>query len=174
MLASSFGSVSSSLRRTSANDRSDEIFTCSTAMVRDARIAGAVGWVMCAPCLEAGVGVTIRDCESPARGPNLSLSRPAYHGSPVRPSGSFGASVLHLFQRLALRLAYGSPDEQQGEQRGSRVHSVGAGEAGPHQQRQERERDGEVGHPVGGPRDNASPVPTLSTAARSRRWLAAQ
>ena len=48
----------------------------------------------------------------------MSLSRPAYHGSPVRPSGSFGASVLHLLQRLALRLAYGGPDEQQGEQRG--------------------------------------------------------
>jgi glucokinase len=28
---------------------------------------------MCAPCLEAGVGVTVRDCESPAREPNRSL-----------------------------------------------------------------------------------------------------
>src|SRR5262245_61676222 len=48
MLASIFGSVSSSLRRTFANDRCDEIFTCSTAMVCDAKIACAVVWVMCA------------------------------------------------------------------------------------------------------------------------------
>src|SRR6516162_1314749 len=47
MLASSFGSVSSILRRTSANDRSDEIFTYSTAMVRDPRIAGALVSVIC-------------------------------------------------------------------------------------------------------------------------------
>src|SRR5262249_38675822 len=48
MRASSFGSVSSSLPRTSANDRCDEIFTCSTAMVCDAKMACAVVWVMCA------------------------------------------------------------------------------------------------------------------------------
>src|SRR5262252_1096695 len=88
MLASSFGSVSSSLPRTSANDRSDEIFTCSTAMVRDARIAGAVGWVMCAPCLAAGVGVTIRDCKSPA-----SMSAPFSCTRSIRGLQSFSQSL---------------------------------------------------------------------------------
>src|SRR5262245_25396625 len=56
MLGSSFGSVSSSLRRTSANDRSDEIFTCSTAMVCDAKVACAVVWVMCALHIMGGIG----------------------------------------------------------------------------------------------------------------------
>src|SRR5262245_48557804 len=56
MLASSVGSVSSSLRRTSANDRSDEIFTCSTAMVCDAKVACAVVWVMCALHMMGGIG----------------------------------------------------------------------------------------------------------------------
>src|SRR5215467_7286156 len=46
MLASSFGSVSSSLRRTSANDRSDEILMCSTAMVCDAKVACVLAWVI--------------------------------------------------------------------------------------------------------------------------------
>src|SRR5262245_17590990 len=55
MLASSFGSVSSSLRRTSANDRFDEIFTCSTAMVCDAKVACAVVWLMCALHIMGGI-----------------------------------------------------------------------------------------------------------------------
>src|SRR5215831_19949235 len=46
MLGSSFGSVSSSLRRTSANDRSDEILMCSTAMVCDAKVACVLAWVI--------------------------------------------------------------------------------------------------------------------------------
>src|SRR5215470_17740260 len=57
MLASIFGSVSSSLRRTSANDRCDEIFTCSTAMPCDAKIACAVVSVMCALHVMACVGL---------------------------------------------------------------------------------------------------------------------
>src|SRR5262249_41954325 len=56
MLASSFGSVSSSVRRTSANDRSDEIFSCSTAMVCDVKVACAVVWIMCALHIMGGIG----------------------------------------------------------------------------------------------------------------------
>src|SRR5580704_15368178 len=36
----------SSFRRTSANDRPDEILTCSTAIVRELTEAGVVAWVM--------------------------------------------------------------------------------------------------------------------------------
>src|SRR5262245_8589910 len=56
MLGSSCGSVPSSLRRTSANDRSDEIFTCSTAMVCDAKVTCAVVWVMCALHMMGAIG----------------------------------------------------------------------------------------------------------------------
>src|SRR5215472_481522 len=38
MLASSLGTAPSSLRRTSANGRSDEILMCSTAIVRDVAV----------------------------------------------------------------------------------------------------------------------------------------
>ena len=46
MLALSFGSVFSSLRRTSANDRSDEILMWSTVIGCDVKVAGVLALVI--------------------------------------------------------------------------------------------------------------------------------